>query len=59
VRQDISPVIVARYVRILPQLWKGNVALRVDFSGCLKGIKSKSFGLLKKCVGRGAWGVVV
>ncbi|CAB4021554.1 Hypothetical predicted protein, partial [Paramuricea clavata] len=37
VDQDISPVIVARYIRILPRSWHGgNVALRVDFSGCLK-----------------------
>jgi hypothetical protein len=42
VEQHISPAIVARYIRILPQTWHNNVALRVDFSGCLKGIKSKS-----------------
>ncbi|CAB3998884.1 Hypothetical predicted protein, partial [Paramuricea clavata] len=36
VHQDISPVIVARYIRILPQTWHKHVALRVDFSGCLK-----------------------
>ncbi|CAB4000289.1 Hypothetical predicted protein [Paramuricea clavata] len=53
VRQDISPVIVARYIRILPQTWHKNVALRVDFSGCLKGIKSKPCGLLK--MGVEAW----
>ncbi|CAB3994991.1 Hypothetical predicted protein [Paramuricea clavata] len=36
VNQSISPVIIARYIRIHPKSWHGSVGLRVDFSGCLK-----------------------
>ena len=44
IRQTLSPVIVARYIRIYPKSWHGgNVALRADFTGCLKGIKDKVF----------------
>ena len=34
-------MIVARYIRIHPKSWHGNIALRTDFNGCLKGIIGK------------------
>ena len=38
VPHDILPVIIAKAIRIHPKAWHGNVALRVDFTGCLEGI---------------------
>ncbi|XP_028395746.1 neurogenic locus notch homolog protein 1-like [Dendronephthya gigantea] len=35
-RQSVSPVIVTQYIRIHPMRYSSAVAMRVDFSGCLK-----------------------
>ena len=49
VRQALSPVIVARYIRIHPKSWHGNVALRADFNGCLREFPCQS----KPCMNGG------
>jgi hypothetical protein len=46
VPHDIFPVIVAKQIRIHPEAWHGNVALRVGFTGCLEG--SSTMCLLKR-----------
>ncbi|XP_028408851.1 fibrillin-1-like isoform X4 [Dendronephthya gigantea] len=36
VRQSVSPVIVAQYIRIHPKTWYRHISMRVGFAGCLK-----------------------
>ncbi|XP_060579535.1 uncharacterized protein LOC132736424, partial [Ruditapes philippinarum] len=34
VRYDLDPVILSNKVRVNPQTWSGNIAMRIEFEGC-------------------------
>ncbi|XP_028410605.1 von Willebrand factor-like [Dendronephthya gigantea] len=36
VRQEISPVVVARFIRIQPKTWHSYISMRVEFYGCFE-----------------------
>ena len=37
VYHDLNPSITARYLRFLPVEWEGEISLRVELYGCVKG----------------------
>ena len=37
VRQNVSPVIIARYIRLHPKTWHGHISMRAEFIGCFEG----------------------
>ncbi|CAB4010837.1 Hypothetical predicted protein, partial [Paramuricea clavata] len=36
VRQEISPVLVARFIRIQPKTWEWHIAMRAEVHGCIE-----------------------
>ena len=45
VYHDLNPSITARYIRFLPVEWEGEISLRVELYGCVKG-KENGFPLM-------------
>ena len=39
VYHDLNPSIIARYIRFLPVEWEGEISMRVELYGCVKGKK--------------------
>ena len=39
VYHDLNPSITARYIRFLPVEWEGEISMRVELYGCVKGKK--------------------
>ena len=39
VYHDLNPSITARYIRFLPAEWEGEISMRVELYGCVKGKK--------------------
>ena len=39
VYHDLNPSITARYIRFLPAEWEGEISMRVELCGCVKGKK--------------------
>ena len=37
VYHDLNPSIIARYIRFLPVEWEGEISMRVELYGCVKG----------------------
>ena len=44
VYHDLNPPIIARYIRFLPVKWEGEISMRVELYGCVKG-KENGFSL--------------
>ena len=44
VYHDLNPPIIARYIRFLPVKWEGEISMRVELYGCVKG-KENGFPL--------------
>ena len=44
VNHDLNPPIIARYIRFLPVKWEGEISMRVELYGCVKG-KENGFPL--------------
>ena len=44
VYHDLNPPIIARYIRFLPVEWRGEISMRVELHGCVKG-KENGFPL--------------
>ena len=39
VYHDLNAPITARYIRFLPMKWEGEISMRVELYGCVKGKK--------------------
>jgi hypothetical protein len=48
VRQEVKPVIVARFIRIQPKSWNWHISMRTEVHGCFEGEMKFSDHLLTR-----------